>query len=181
MARKRVRSSLVYSPQWDGGISGWAANFIRNNRWRCDSIHDFDDLMNDAYLCFIKVCQYYPRIMEPRHFMALFKTALRNSMHDKARYMKHKRLMHEETPEDVSDLYAGRIGELTNQGYLLTLLNGAPQEIRAGLRVIDSDAEAVRINSVTGKRENLNARIGRVLGSGRDFDFSGHLRQLLEA
>src|SRR6266704_173488 len=122
VAPRHVRIKLNFTAEWSPIIRNWAAKHIRDNQWRADSIHGFDDLMQDAYLLFVKVSERYPRVMEPRHFMALYKTSLRNSMHDHARYMQRKRVLHEDTSEDVSDLYADRIGDLTNGGYISSLL-----------------------------------------------------------
>jgi hypothetical protein len=176
-APSRHRVKLNFTPQWAPVIHNWAAKFIRENQWRADSIHGFDDLMQDAYLLFVKVSERYPRVMDPKHFMALYKTTLRNSMHDHARYMQRKRVLHDDTAEDVSDLYADRVGELTNGGYISVLLSKAPLDLRRALDVLCKEPHCLGENRTKRHRENLNMQIRRVLGS--DIQFDTALKSLL--
>jgi DNA-directed RNA polymerase specialized sigma24 family protein len=92
--RKRFRLSWV--PSWEGVIEGWSRKFIRLHQWRCDSIHTPDDLIQDAYLIYLKVYERYPRIYDPPHFMALFQRAMWNNLNDHSRYARRKRLIHSE-------------------------------------------------------------------------------------
>lgn len=176
--KDRKRTAIVWSPTWDDSLRGWAAKFIRKNVWRCDRVNEFDDLMQDAYLCFVKVAERYPRVVEPRHFMSLFQTTLRNYMHDHSRYTQAKRGAIEETALDVSELCSNRMGEVTNHGYLHALLAEAPEELQMALILLATDPEAVRV-SPPHTRENLNMRLRRVLGVGEGFDFAGQLRAVL--
>jgi hypothetical protein len=173
----RLRVKLSFTPEWSSVTKNWAAKFIRGNQWRCDSIHGFDDLMQDAYLLFVKVSERYPRVMEPKHFMALYKTTLRNSMHDHARYMQRKRVLHEDTSEDVSDLYADRVGELTNGGYISSLLSKAPLDLRRALDLVTNNPQCLNDGASKRHRENLNMQIRRVLNT--DIKFDTALKSLL--
>ena len=170
---------MCWSPSWEGPIEGWAVNFIKNNKWRCDRLHDQDDLLQDAYLTYMKLVETYPRVIEPKHFMALFKAAMWNAMHDRARYKRRKRLVHEDTPKDVSEFCEGRIGELTNYGYINVLLAEAPEELHMALALLEGSPEKLRgkVNE-QGQRENLNMKLRRILGLG-DVDVIGTLRALL--
>ena len=178
MPQKRVRARLAFTPIWEGVIRGWAKKFISKNRWRCDSIHNFDDLLNDAYLTFIRVAERYPRVMDPPHFMALYKTAMRNEMHDRARYVQRKRPVHAELSDDVSDLFDDRMGEVTNGGHFNLLMAEAPPEVRLALTLLSEQPEALRDPAKRPKnRENLNMRLRRILGI--EFDFVGAFKTLL--
>jgi len=182
MTRKRERIRVCWSPKWDGPIKAWSQKFINQNLWRVDRIHDADDLIQDAYLTFVKVQEAYPRVVEPGHFMALFKTAMTNRMHDRARYVMLKRTIHDDTPYDVSEMFDGRIGEVTNQGYLNALLTEAPNELRAALALLASNPGALRSNE--GPRENLNQKLRRLLGIDKmvlKYDFVAELLTLLNA
>lgn len=161
---RRYRVKLLWSPIWEGPIKNWAAKHIRENLWRCDSIHGFDDLMQDAYLWFVKVSDRYPRVVDPKHFMALYKTTLRNKLHDHARYMQRKRVLHEESDTDVSEAYADRVGELTNGGFLSALLARAPEEVKQALTLVTQNPAVLNSNPHRYRRENLNMRVSRVLG-----------------
>lgn len=148
--------------------------------WRCDKIHEFEDLIQDAYLLFIKLCERYPRVVEPAAFMALYKSSLSNQIHDHSRYMKRKRDIHAEPDKDVSDLYTDLIGEPTNYGYIQATLNEAPEELKMALNLLENSPELLRDPHPQNKRENFNARLRRILGIENKFDFTNTLKNLLE-
>jgi hypothetical protein len=126
----RVRERITWSPEWTREYEGYAANFYRQNSWRCDPINEIKDLMQDAYLIFAKVRNSYPRVIEPKHFMALYKRALANNMHDKAAYRRRKESAEVHLSSDVTDFFAGRIGEVTNAGYVGALIDELPEELK---------------------------------------------------
>lgn len=178
----RVRATVAWSPCWEGPTKQWVIGFLRKNQWRCDRIHDFDDLLQDAYLTFLKICKKYPQVIRQAHFMTLYRTAMHNEMHDRARYMRRKRELHEDTSVDASDL-PGRIGEVSNDGYITVLLEQAPEQLRDALTCIAQNPPALY---EAGHRENLNMRLRRVLGydryrldEHRNADLCGGLRTLL--
>jgi hypothetical protein len=177
---RRYKAKLNFTPTWEGAIKNWAAKHIRENLWRCDSIHGFDDLMQDAYLWFVKICERYPRVNDPRHFMSLFKTTLRNKLHDHARYMQRKRVLHEDTDSDVSECFAERVGELTNGGFLSALLARAPEQVKRALTLVTQNPAILNADPHEYHRENLNMRVSRVLGL-HNFRLDAELRQLLTA
>src|SRR5581483_7732775 len=111
MQPKRVRTPIVWEAEWEGPIQNWARKFISKNLWRCDPTQDADDLLQEAYLTFHRVKATYPRVIEPAHFMALFKTAMNNQMHDRASAVKRKR---ETIVEFDPDVLAERISDLGN-------------------------------------------------------------------
>lgn len=176
-ARVRERVRLRWQPEWEGAIKGWTKKFIGENKWRHDHTEDHDDLLQDAYLIFLKISDHYPRIIEPRHFMALYKTAIRNKTHDKARLLRTRRKVVQEVVDDALTDYALRIGEVTNAGYLNALLAEAPEELRLALALIESSPEKLR--EVTPIRENLNMKLRRLLGVDAHWDFSGLLKGIL--
>ncbi len=67
----------------DEGMEGWTRQFIGKNLWRTKSQHDFEDLMNEAWIVFDKVSKKYADCTE-KHLMALYKRALSNRIHDLA-------------------------------------------------------------------------------------------------
>lgn len=138
MPRKRLRERIVWSPIWDKAFEGYAANFYRENQWRCDHLHSLQDLMQDAYLIFANCKNVYPRVVEPAHFMALYKRALANNMHDKALYKRRKDASEVYLSSDVSDFFVGRIGELSNSGYLAAMIAELPEELRMVLKLLAS-------------------------------------------
>lgn len=172
------RRAIAWSPKWEGPVRNWAISYLRQQAWRCDSIHDLDDLIQDAFLVFDKVKNAYPRVIEPAHFMSLFKTALRNHITDKARYVQIKRVCHIETASDVSEFYGG-VGEVTNEGLLRVALAEAPEEVRAALDILTNRPYALRRTSKRRRRYNLNAKLRRLAGIEGKFDITGTLKQIL--
>jgi DNA-directed RNA polymerase specialized sigma24 family protein len=175
---KRERVRLRWVPQWDEKVRGWAIKFITQNQWRCDKIHEFDDLVQDAYLLFLKIAERYPKVNQPQHFMALFKRALANQIHDHARYMRRKRIIHQDTHKDAIELYSD-VGEENNQGYLNALIAEAPSELRLALTIIETEPEKLR-NVTSRHSENLNMKLRRILGIKGKFDFATALKTLIE-
>lgn len=183
MTPKRVRERLKWSPAWDGQLQGIAAKYIRNNIWRCDTLHSFDDLMQDAYLTYVRMAARYPRVSEPAHFVALFKSALHNEMTDRARYRQLKLEATVDLGVDPLEHGALRIGDVTNDGLVSILMAEMPEEFKMALAMIESEpAKAPRRRPAKPKeRENLNMRLSKALGLGTRYDFVGVIRSLLTA
>ena len=114
---------------------------------------------------FRHLAETYPRIIDPKHFMALFKRAVINKINDKScRYSRRKGTVEAPISTDVYEIFAGRIGEVTNGGYLAALLNEAPEELKLVMAMAargELDEEPKR-----GKApgENLSMRACRLLG-----------------
>lgn len=179
---RRQRNRVVFTPQWSGAIEGWTRTFIKANNWRCDRIHTPADLLQDAYITFLKISERYPRVIDAPHFMRLYQRTIWNQMHDQARYMRRKRVLHEDTTVDAPDLLAGRIGEVSNSGYLGALLHEAPEELKLALALLAEHPEALRdtVRTARQPRENLNMKLRRVLGLTSQFDFVGAVQALLK-
>lgn len=180
MQHQAARERVVWEPVWEGVVKNWAASFIKKQQWRCDRIHEFDDLLQDCYLIFLKLVERYPRVIEPHHFMALFKTSVRNSFHDKSSYKQRKGQYHLELPADVSDSCVEQIGEATNAGYLMALLGEAPEELRLALALLVNDPSSlIGQGSHRMTRENLNMKLRRILGLESTFDLKAALMNML--
>ena len=150
----RVRATLTWSPCWEGPTKQWALGFVKKNLWRCDRIHELDDLVQDAYLTFLKICKKYPRVIRQAHFMTLYRTAMSNEMHDRARYVRRKRELHEDTSVDAADL-PGRIGEVSNDGYIAVLLEQAPEPLREALICLAQNPDEHRNAALRGELQTL--------------------------
>lgn len=184
----RIRARLAWQPSWEGpdhqvknpppeyATKQWAISFIGRNVWRCDRIHGADDLLQDAYLTYLRIVSKYPRARGQAHFMSLFRRAIHNEMHDRARYVMRKREVTEDTSVDACEL-PGRIGEVSNEGYIAVLLEQAPEGLRAALICIAQNPPS--LYQATEYRENLNMRLRRVLRSDRKADYCGAIKALL--
>ncbi len=183
---KRERVHVAWYPQWEGAIRWWTIGFIKKNSWRCDRINDPDDLLQDAYLTYAKIVKRYPRVIEPKHFMALYKVALQNEMWDRARTQQRKSQAIADIAVDAAEYGAERIGDLTNNGYLQALIAEAPDEVKFALAILTSEDATIweekprQPYQKPRARENLNMKLNRAFGFRKvKFDFTGVLKTLL--
>ncbi len=160
MERKRLK----FIPRFTGAIEGWATNYINKNYWRIEAQHDFDDLLQDAYLYFLICVNRYPYVIEPAHFMALFKRCFINHINSLAR---------QSSPIEAINILT--LINPDNYGYLTVLLNEAPEEIKCLLRTIFDEKEASSFRAPCvrykegkknsrAKRETTNEKFCRILG-----------------
>lgn len=177
----RQRADLGWLPQWEGPVKGWARKFLLKNRWRCDPILELDDLLQDAYLQYLKVVNQYPSVREPAHFMALFQTTLRNEVNVWAKSIKDRRGVTVDAEADVP--------EFTNWGYVAALLAEAPEELKLTLNVFTNDQKVAELRYEPKRkrfsrkglvpRENLNAKLSRLAGLDCNYDVLTALRRLV--
>lgn len=138
-----VRVRLPFTPTWNRDYEKWSRGFIRAHKWRVDRLHDEDDLLQEAWITFNYVANAYPREMDPDKFLALFKRAMINKMHDRSCRVKRRK----NSPEgaiscDITEVLAGRIGETSNNGYVAAVMNEAPEELKLVLSMtIDGKLE----------------------------------------
>jgi len=176
---ERVR--IVWRPQWGNEYEKWAAKFVRKNLWRCDCVHDFEDMMQEAYLTFVRIADTYPRVIDPKNFMALFKMAMTNKMHDRSLYKKRRNAAEVVLSMDVSEFFTGRIGEMTNAGYLAALINEAPEELKLALATLAKGLPEKK-KSKPGSlkpRKNLSMQVAEALNLGPKADPLTQLKKLL--
>src|SRR5258706_12980921 len=162
--KQRLREHVKWTPFWGNEYAGYATNLNRSNHWRVDPINDMDDLLQDAYLIFSKVKDAYPRVIEARHFMALYKRALINSLHDKSSYKTRRVDIDVHLSSDATDLCLGRIGEVTNAGYVAALIEEMPEELKTALNMLARGlpAEKRRPHALQ-PRESLTMQLRRLL------------------
>ena len=170
MTKVRVRAS--FAPKWED-VKPWAIKVIHQNKWRCDRILEPEDLLSEAYLIFAKLVERYPRVVERRHFFSLFKTALKNYLHDQARYVQKKREAIGDTDDDPS--VVDLIGETSHEGEIKARINSIP-ELKKALEALEKSPRCFR-RVFIGRRENINMKFRRITGI--DYDFMNGFREAL--
>ena len=72
---------IKFTPRFNGPIQGRAVNIIKRFYPQLCAEHEFDDLMQEAYLIFMR-CKflYGTTVDNPRWFMVLFSRALTNKL-----------------------------------------------------------------------------------------------------
>lgn len=66
----------VFTPRWQGAINARAINLTKKFYPALCSDYEFEDLLQEAFLVFLKVRNKYPAVDNPRWFMVLFSRAL---------------------------------------------------------------------------------------------------------
>ena len=117
------------SREFKGSLEGWTMKHLAANYWRVESTMSRLDVLQEAQVKFLVLCQKYPDV-EDRHFMALYKTAWQRHFIDLAKQNAEQR---EHTQPDYG--FDG-VGELDNAGYVRTLIRQAPREIKTVLSVL---------------------------------------------
>jgi len=177
-SRRRNRAPWVkvdiWEPTWSPEIVGWSVNFYNRNKWRfdskdrCDPVMTVDDLMQEAYIIFERVRASYPRVIDPRHFMALYKTSIQNDMTDRSRLERKRDATIEDLGEDASSALAGRMDD--ESGYLAVLLSEMPREVQLLIAGMQRDDVAVALREPYEKdeagvrSETFGERLCRLIG-----------------
>jgi hypothetical protein len=68
--------------QMDSVAEKWLHSTAYHHYWRVDPSLNIDDLIQDGHVKWTQVVRRYPDIVEPKHLMALFKTAYMRHLHD---------------------------------------------------------------------------------------------------
>ena len=179
-----VRESISWRPQWSEIYERWTRKFVSHNLWRCDPVtDDFEDLMQDAKFIFLKLTYAYPAVIDPPQFMSLYKTSIQNYIHDKSRYKRRKDASNVYTSVDAADLFSGRIGETTNVGYVVALLDELPEELKLVLHTLTHGRIRLRIekrkSTKLRERESLNKKLCRKLNLTTTTDPIGDLYRFI--
>ena len=124
---------MSYNPVWKGPIEGYAVNYINANMWKLQATMELPDAVQEAWLVFEKCATRYPDVDTPQHFMALFKTALRNRVLDMAADDSRDRarftpIAARRTDDGDEVTVQEPVGDTENAGVLLTLLRQAPRK-----------------------------------------------------
>lgn len=71
---------IKFTPRWPGAIEGHAVNAVRKWFPALCAEHEFDDLLQEAWVVFHRCKERYPNIDNPKWFMAVFRTSLQNRL-----------------------------------------------------------------------------------------------------
>lgn len=171
------KAKLDWEPRWEPEISGWAFHEVCRVRNKDDVLNSVDDLMQDAYCLYLKLVEHYPRVTEPRHFMALYKTSFRNMYWTKLRVFKTEfDHLDRDFDWEQGTLVDSDISELS------CLINNGPPELKLFLSVFQDPEKLEKLREKTkeGERKlNLNEKISKILGI-RHFPFFETFKEYLQ-
>lgn len=142
----------------------------------------YEDAHQEAYCVFLRCkARYRGKVKEPKHFMALFKTAFQRRFVDLGRADVKRRAeqpLPESQNEDGDERQYEQIGELDNDGLLAVMIKEAPREVRMVLSLLlDAPSELVEAALAGWKasgdrrfRSGGSRHINRLLGLPDDQD-----------
>mgnify|MGYP000276609036 CR=1 FL=1 len=70
------RNRLKGSPAFKGKIKDWGLSYLRRNRWKVAAVWDDDDLQQNAFYLYWRVCVYHAHISDEDEFLRLYKVAM---------------------------------------------------------------------------------------------------------
>jgi hypothetical protein len=167
MKRKVLKKK--WTPVYEGPIQGFVKNHLKKNFWRVSSYMDYEDLLQDSYVIFLKLRDRYTTVDDPRWFMSLFMRSFSNHVIN----LSKKRTLNSlevldcefftEGEEDFSILSTA-VGERDNLGYYETVLSQAPPEIRSALSILINCPTEIWDLIVSGDRNIGNSKLCGLLG-----------------
>lgn len=144
---------------FDGPIKGYLVNQMQRGMWRVAATMTDDDYLQDGYEVFARCARKYPDV-EPKHFMALFKTAWYNHMADVSVLDTEARRLvslsaHENAYDSVG--YFEPVGDMDNDGYLRTMLRQAPAEVTQVVTLfLNAPSEILEMAITTWRKNGKN-------------------------
>lgn len=185
---EKVKQATTYKPVWKGPLEGYVVNYITRNLWRVAATQERDDLMNEAYLIFMRCCERYPDMDTPQHFMALFKRCWSNHFTDLAnadtQVRGHEVPMLAPRDDEGSQIRVLEpLGELENAGVLACVVRQAPNEVLLVLQLFLSAPQELVELALSGweahssRKNQGSARINKLLGFPPSYDSVGAVRE----
>ena len=181
-----LRKKVSFVPSFEGRIEGCVINFLKKNYWRVAGYYEFEDCIQEAYLKFMVVKDGYPEVIDPPHFMALFKTAWKNRFTDMSNQRTADEAMREAdlsgedktgNPITLTSLM-DRNASTHHAGRLAVLKTSAPIEVKALLRAFDEPdkiellrekCRKIRKGNRKARRETTNEKLCRIVGLDGEF------------
>lgn len=112
--------ALRFVARFPGPVQGHAINTIKKFYPALQADHDFDDLMQEAFIVFIKCKRKYEATVDGKAwFMCIYRTALRNRLINMAARVRPCIAL-DEIPEQATEL---------DEGYFRTLIGQLPVEV----------------------------------------------------
>lgn len=142
LVKRNGTKRIPYVPRWVGPIEGHAVNVSKSFFSQLCAFYEFDDLLQEAYIVFMKCKRAYPKVDNRAWFMGIFKNALRNRMiglleHRATRYNFIEDVTDIEEPVKDDNTFLGIVlRELPCdvQELLATFVGSSEQKSRAAYR-----------------------------------------------
>lgn len=161
----------------DAATLRWLRDFVRCNYWRVARDIEFDDLIQDGFLLFLKIRQRYrSQGRTHQHLVNTFKLTYRNHVHDLANERTRAPAEYQvldlpydyDDPDSISPIERLSPREPETAPFAARLAS-APFRVREALAVYASEEGRERLckpytRRADGTRETLNERLCRLAG-----------------
>lgn len=176
--------------EMDRGARAWLVTVAADHYWRVAAWYEFDDLIQDGYMCWYRVVAKYEsapdRVRSLPHLMRLFKITFLNHIHTLS---KNKTVASIEVKADdvvrepTWDVWS-KIAPPRNIDDLALLIADAPAILQPVLAmlycgIIPSVLRATCRVRDDGSRQTLNDKLCRAIGADPDTDLVTELRSFL--
>lgn len=169
---------MSYKPEFKGPIEGWTVNFCKKSMWRVEGSMEWADVMQEAYIVYLRCCSKYPDIDTPQHFMVLYQRAWVNQFTNFANADTKLRALVSENVLSPAESGASfeSVGELMNDGHLALMIKQAPSEVRMVLNLfLSAPTEILDLALSDWKQDQRrktggSAKICRMLGLPADLN-----------
>jgi DNA-directed RNA polymerase specialized sigma24 family protein len=162
----------MYEPNWGDAILAYATKYLAKNAWRTSPLYELDDLLQEAYLLFVRLVERY-EFVGPNHFMAMWKRSLHNLIVNAAKFRTRRR--EQPLPENLT-----RLDRSFREVDWKLLLEDAPPAVRQLVTSIEGHSAYGRKPShqklAGGVRETTGAFLCRRAG----LSYDGQFRQQFE-
>jgi hypothetical protein len=179
-------------PEMDASAIRWLWKTARKNYWRVSHWYDLDDLVQDGYLHYARLCNKYPDIEIRAHIMGLFKRIYLNHIHDLSKrrtrgpveVLECDLLTRQTDSNDESPLLWESLCAVDSEQDFFDLIASAPTPVQQILNLFTTEASCKLLRAPYrwrhGTRETFNERLCRMLGYSPDqIDLAGILRGYL--
>jgi len=152
----------------DDGARLWMFKHAQKNFWRVSRFYEFDDLVQDGYMCYAICVNRYKDIKTPEHLMSLFKITYINHIHDLA---TKQSICAEQPVADLPPQLAERLADLVGAedvAVLSLMMKQAPEPIKQVLQLFQNEEKLKILRSAfrerEGGRETFNERLCKLIG-----------------
>lgn len=143
----------------DEGMRNWIIAYAKANLWRVPNWYQWEDLIQEGFLCYCKCCLKYKNISK-KHFMALVQRTFVNRVTDLSRKKTVRKDESVEDPTSAVFLSRGEPQDTT----LMVLLNQMPAEIKSMLLRFVSGKAPRRKRYRDRRRETNNEYLCKTAG-----------------
>ncbi len=169
-----------------GPVEGYVVNQLSRHYWRVRATMEWDDVMQEARVTFLKVSMTYPGV-EDKHLMSLFKTAWSRRFTDMAEADTASRVVVYEYTMSDDDSEAASFDPvdtgISGNPILALMIEQAPSEIKTVLNLfLSAPAELLELATSAwraGGRKNAegNKMVNKLLGRPANMDSLGNVER----